>query len=82
MPRADAVSKNMQAVYVQTETGLLHGYIHLHPGKRVTDEMNHGEGFFALTQATVYGADGTAIDQAPFMAVNKANVVWVRPDET
>jgi hypothetical protein len=81
MPKADAVAKNLKAVYVQTETGLLHGFIHLHPSKRVTDEMNHGEPFFALTEATVYGPDGSVIDQAPFMAVNKSKVVWVRPED-
>jgi hypothetical protein len=81
MPRAEAVAKNMKPVYVQTPTGLLHGHMHLHPGKRVTDEMNHGDPFFALTNATIYGLDGQVIDQSPFMAINKSNVVWIRPDE-
>jgi hypothetical protein len=81
MPRAETVAKNMKPVYVQTETGLLHGHMHLHPGKRVTDEMNHGEPFFALTNATIYATDGRVIDQSPFMAINKANVIWIRPDE-
>jgi len=80
-PRADAVQKNRQRVYIQTETGLLHGYVHMHPGKRVVDEMNHGAPFLAVTHATIYGADGQAIDQAPFLALNKARVVWIRPDE-
>ncbi len=81
MPRADTVAKSLKPVYVQTETGLLHGYMHLHPNKRVTDEMNHGDAFFALTDATIYDANGQALDRAPFMAVHKANVVWIRPDE-
>jgi len=82
MPRADAVAKNMQPVYVSTDSGLLHGHIHLHPGKRVTDEMNHGDAFFALTNATIYDDDGTVLDQSPFMAINKAKVIWIRPDES
>jgi hypothetical protein len=81
MPKADAVAKHMKPVYVQTTTGLLHGHMHIHQGKRVSDEMNHGDAFFALTEATIYDLDGNVIDQAPFVAVGKANVVWIRPDE-
>ena len=81
MPRSEAIPKNMQLVYVQTTTGLLHGRMHVHPNKRVSDEMNHGDPFFALTDATIYDSSGRALDQAPFVAVGKANVVWIRPDE-
>lgn len=79
--RADAVPKNMVAVFVQTTLGLLYGRMHLHPGKRVTDEMNHGDPFFALTDVTMYDHAGQAVDQAPFMAVSKAKVIWIRPEE-
>jgi hypothetical protein len=79
--KADAVSKDMKAVYVQTTTGLIHGHMHIHQDKRVSDEMNHGAPFFALTQATIYDPSGGVIDEAPFIAIGKANVVWIRPDE-
>lgn len=80
---SDRVAKNVQWVLVQTDHGgLIQGWAHLRPDRRVVDELNlPNEPFFVVTEATIYGASGEVLTTAPFLVVSKASVVWVRPDE-
>ncbi len=76
----DIVRKDEVPVLIQTVTNLIHGHIYLRPEARIKDEMNAGEQFIAVTDAEVIKADGSII-KSSFLTLNKAHVVWIRPDE-
>lgn len=80
---SDRVKKHVQWVLIQTDHGgLIQGFAHLRPDRRVVDELNlPNEPFFVVTEVTIYGSSGEALTTAPFLVVRKASVVWVRPDE-
>ncbi len=82
-PHGDIVKKNVQWVLIQTDHGgLIQGFAHLRPERRVVDELNlPTEPFFVVTEVTIYGHAGEVLTTAPFLIVQKASVVWVRPDE-
>lgn len=82
-PAHDIVKKNVQWVLIQTDHGgLIQGFAHLRPDRRVVDELNlPAEPFFVVTEVTIYGITGEVLTTAPFLIVRKESVVWVRPDE-
>lgn len=65
---------------IQTTTHRLRGQIHVRRDQRVIDALDRNEPFLAITQATVFAADGSALYEAPFIAVQRANIVWVMPE--
>lgn len=78
----DIVRKDEVPVLMQTLTNLIHGHIFLRPEQRIKDELNAGtEQFIAVTDAEVMKPDGTLLAKSRFLTVNRAHVVWVRPDE-
>jgi len=76
----DVVHKTELPVVIQTASQLIHGHMYLRPGDRLIDEMNREDRFVAVTGALIYGANGEALQQAEFLTLNKAHVVWIRPD--
>jgi hypothetical protein len=76
----DVVSKEPVFVTVQTTTHLMRGHMHVRPGERVKDELDHDEKFLALTDVQVQGPDGQTLFHAPFLAVRRDQIVWVMPD--
>lgn len=77
----DIVTKIAVNATVQTTTHLLRGHIHIRRDQRIKDELDGNEKFLALTDVTVLNAEGHAIYQAPFMAVHKAHIIWVLPEQ-
>jgi hypothetical protein len=79
----DVVSKVAIPALVQTTEHLLSGKMHIRLNERVKDELDRDELFLAMTEVSVLGGDGKALYQAPFLAVRRAQIVWVMPiDET
>lgn len=78
----DIVSKIAVYATVQTTSHLMRGRIHIRRDQRIKDELDQKENFLALTDVTVLGADGQAVFQAPFLAVQRAHIVWVIPEPT
>jgi hypothetical protein len=76
----DIVRKDEVPVLIQTLTSLIQGHIYLRPEARIKDEMNAGEQFIAVTDAEITQPNGTVI-KSSFLTLNKAHVVWLRPDE-
>jgi hypothetical protein len=76
----DIVSKIAVHATVQTTTHLLRGRIHVRRDQRILDELDLSENFLAVTEASVLGADGQILFQAPFLAVRRSHIVWVIPD--
>ncbi len=76
----DVVPKIAVQAAVQTTNQLIRGKVHVRRGERLKDELDRDELFLAVTEATILGADGQALFQAPFLAVSRSQIVWVLPD--
>ena len=77
----DIVSKRTVNATVQTTTHLMRGQIHVRRDQRIKDELDLDEKFLALTDVNVLAPDGQILFQAPFLAVNRAHVIWVLPEQ-
>jgi hypothetical protein len=76
----DIVSKTPVPVVIQTVTNRIHGNIHVGRDQRVKDELDLLEKFVAITNATIYSAEGTLLYQTRFLAVQRSQIIWVMPD--
>lgn len=76
----DIVSKIAVYATVQTTSHLMRGRIHIRRDQRIKDELDQQENFLALTDVTVLNAEGQTLFQAPFLAVQRAHIVWVIPE--
>ena len=77
----DIVSKVAIQTTVQTTTHLMRGHLHVRRDQRLKDELDHDEKFLALTDVSILGPDGQSLFQAPFVAVQRAQIVWVIPEQ-
>ena len=77
----DVVSKVAIQATVQTTTHLMRGYLHVRRDQRIKDELDHSEKFLALTDVSILGPDGQSLFQAPFVAVQRAQIVWLIPEQ-
>ena len=75
----DVVSKVATPAIVQTTGHLIRGNVHVRQDERLKDELDRDELFLAITDASVLGADGQTLHQTRFMAVRRAQIVWVMP---
>ena len=75
------VSKKPINVTIQTTSQLIRGKIHIRPEDRVKDELNRKDLFIAVTDATVFSAEGKALYHSGFLSVNTEQIVWLIPDE-
>jgi hypothetical protein len=76
----DFVSKIAVHATVQTTAERVRGNIHVREGERLKDELDRDEPFLAITDATVSSANGQVLFEAPFLAVRRAQIIWVMPD--
>jgi hypothetical protein len=77
----DIVRKERVPVLIQTPTHTLHGYIFLRPEERIKDALNEtADQFIAVADAEVYTPDGHLRQRVDFLTVNKAHIIWLRPD--
>lgn len=76
----DVISKIPVFATIQTATHRIRGRLHVCPDQRVKDELDRAETFLALTEATVFNADGSVLYETPFLAVQRASIVWVLPE--
>lgn len=75
----DIVKKLPVPVVIQTVTHLVRGLVHVREGERLKNELERAEIFLAVTKAAVYGADDKVLFTVPFMAVQRAQMVWIMP---
>ena len=75
----DIVTKQPVAVVIQTCTHLVRGFVHVRQGERLKNELERDEGFLAVTEASVIGADDKILFSVPFLAVKRSQIVWVMP---
>ncbi|HEX6268835.1 MAG TPA: hypothetical protein VFZ43_01255 [Anaerolineales bacterium] len=77
----DVVTKIAIQATIQTTTHLMHGRLHVRRDQRIKDELDQNENFLALTDVSVLGPDGQTLFQASFLAVQRAHIVWVIPEQ-
>jgi hypothetical protein len=75
----DVVSKEPVSVMIQTVTHRIVGNIHVGQDRRLKDELDLAEKFVAITDAVIYSPDNQILYQANFLAVQRAEIVWVMP---
>jgi hypothetical protein len=77
----DIVTKVAVQATVQTTTHMMRGHIHVRRDQRIKDELDHNEKFLALTVVSILGPDGQSLFHVPFVAVQRAQIVWVIPEQ-
>lgn len=77
----DIISKVAVQATIQTTSHLMRGLVHVRRDQRLKDELDQNEKFLALTDVSVLGADGQTLFQAPFLAVQRAHIIWVIPEQ-
>jgi hypothetical protein len=77
----DVVSKLPLSAVIQTTTHLVRGFVHIRQGERLKNELERNEIFLAVTNASVHGEGDKVLFTAPFMAVQRTQIVWIMPVE-
>ncbi len=77
----DVITKVAVPSILQTTTHLIRGLVHVRQGERLKDEMESSENFTAVTNASVYDADGKVIFTSPFLVVQRKQIVWIMPTD-
>ncbi len=77
----DIVTKRPVFATVQTTNQLLRGTIHVRRDQRIKDELDLDDKFIAITDVSILGAEGQVLFNAPFLAVNRAHIIWVLPEQ-
>jgi hypothetical protein len=75
----NVISKIAVSSILQTTTHLIRGLVHIRQGERLKDELENEERYVAVTNASVYDANGKVAYSSPFMAVHKSQIVWIMP---
>jgi hypothetical protein len=75
----DIVKKQPVSVVIQTATHLVRGLVHVREGERLKNELERDEIFLAVTHAAVYNADDKVLFTAPFMALQRVQIIWIMP---
>ena len=75
----NVVQKIAVPTIIQTTTHLIRGLVHVRQGERLKDELENGEDYTAVTNASVYDAGGSVIYSSSFLAVQKQQIVWIMP---
>jgi len=77
----DIIPKTAIPALVQTTTHLIQGNVHVRRDERLKDELDRDELFLAMTDASILGSNEEKLRDVPFLAVRRAQIVWVVPDE-
>jgi hypothetical protein len=77
----DIISKVAVPAVIQTVMQRIEGSVHVRLGGRVKDELDSSEPFLAVTNAKVFGLDGTVLYETDFMTVSRSQIIWVIPSD-
>jgi len=75
----DIISKAAVPAVIQTVMHRIEGSVHIRLDERVKDELDRNELFLAVTNAKIFGLDGTVLYETDFMTVSRSQIVWVIP---
>ena len=77
----NVVAKIPVRATIQTTLQLIRGNVHVRKGERLKDELDRDETFMAVTDASVLDVNGKTLFEASFLAVQRTQIIWVRPDQ-
>ena len=77
----DIIKKLPVSAVIQTVTHLVRGLVHVREGERLKNELERNEMFLAVTQATIYEAGDKVLFTVPFIALQRAQIIWIMPVE-
>lgn len=77
----EVVTKLPTPAVIQTATHLVRGFVHIRQGERLKNELERDEMFLAVTKATIHGAGDQILFSTPFLAIQRAQIVWIMPVE-
>ena len=77
----NVIRKTEIPAVIQTTTHLIRGLVHIKSGERLQDELNGGGVFLAVADATIHDADGNILYNAPFLVVQRKQIIWIMPVE-
>ena len=77
----NVVTKVSVPATIQTTSQLIRGDVHVRKGERLKDELDRDEPFLAMTNVSIIGADGQVQFDAPFLAVQRSQIIWVLPHQ-
>ena len=77
------INKESVATAIRTTEHMIVGQVHVHPDKRLKDELNNpSDRFIAVTDARVHNANGSELlFESNFLLVDAAHVIFVTPLE-
>ena len=75
----EVIAKDKVWAHIQTQTHIVHGYVHVRRGDRLSDELNKENNFLAITDAEIYSLSGDQLYSTNFLAVNRRHIVWLMP---
>ena len=76
----NVIRKEALDVVIQTIDHVIRGKIHIRPEERLKEEMNLGELFLVITDATIFDKQNRVLHQCNFLVLNRTQVVWIFPE--
>ena len=73
----DVIKKRATPAKIQTTTHLIIGEVHIRQDGRIKDELDVQEPFLPVSNATLYALNGQELFSTAFLAVQRAQIVWV-----
>lgn len=77
----DVIRKTTTKAMVQTTSHLIEGNVHVSHDNRLIDELDKDSNFLAITNAVIFGDNKTVLFNAPFLTINRAQIIWILPLE-
>jgi hypothetical protein len=77
----DVVTKDVVQCQIQTVTHRIRGFVHVHKGERLSDEINQANLFLAVTNAEIFTLEGKIVYTSNFLAINLEHIIWLMPIE-
>jgi hypothetical protein len=75
----EVIKKIPVSVVIQTTVHMIRGLMHVREGERFKNELERDELFLAVTDARIFNVDGTVLFNQPFMAIRRAQIIWIMP---
>jgi hypothetical protein len=73
------VKKQKVHAIIQTNLQRIEGHVYIGLEDRLIDELEKHVSFLPVTDAVIFNESGKKIQEAPFLAVQIAQIVWIIP---
>lgn len=73
------IRKQKVHAVIQTNTQRIEGYVYISLEDRLIDELEKHDSFLPVTDVVIFNESGKKIQEAPFLAVQISQIVWILP---